>query len=403
MVRAALLTREYPPEVYGGAGVHVAELARFLAPLVDLEVHAFGGPREDPLVAGTYQPWEALAGTAPHRSALRMLSADLAMVAGVEGVDLVHSHTWYANLAGHLAALTYGVPHVATTHSLEPLRPWKAEQLGGGYALSRFCERTALEAADAVIAVSGQMRDDVLRCYPAVDPARVVTIPNGVDPGVYRPDPGTALIEALGVDPARPSVLFVGRVTRQKGLVHLLDAARAIDPAAQLVVCAGAPDTPQIAAEVAERVAGVRRDRGNVVWIERMVSVPEAVQLYSHATVFVCPSIYEPFGLVNVEAMACEAPVVASAVGGIPEIVVEAVTGTLVPFVPRGGPSGDPSGAPADPVAFAADLAEAVNALLADPGRAEAMGRAGRARVVERFSWAAVAARTAALYRDLTP
>jgi len=396
-LRAALLTREFPPEVYGGAGVHVGELARFLSPLVDLQVHAFGAPREDPLVAGTYRPWEALAGEAPHLAALRTMSVDLAMAAGVEGADLVHSHTWYANLAGHVAALTYGIPHVATTHSLEPLRPWKAEQLGGGYALSRFCERTALEGADAVIAVSGRMRDDVLACYPDIDPQRVTTIPNGIDPVVYRRDAGTDRLVAMGVDPAVPSVLFVGRITRQKGLVHLLEAAPAIDPAAQLVLCAGAPDTPAIAGEVRALVDELRERRGNVVWIDRMVSLPEAVQLYSHAAVFVCPSIYEPFGLVNVEAMACEAPVVASATGGIPEIVVEGETGRLVAF----DPGDDDLGSPADRAGFAADLAAAVNDLLADPDRARAMGRAGRRRVVDHFSWSSVAARTADLYRRL--
>jgi len=267
-VKVALLSREFPPEVYGGAGVHVEYLARELAALVDLGVHCFGTPRESPLVAGTYQPWDALAGGGPHRSALRTMSVDLAMAAGVEGCDLVHSHTWYANFAGHLAKLLYDVPHVATTHSLEPLRPWKAEQLGGGYALSSFCERTGLEHADAVIAVSRQMRDDVLRAYPAVDPERVVVIHNGIDPEEYAPDHGRDVLDAYGIDPQRPSVVFVGRITRQKGLVHLLQAAPAIAPEAQLVLCAGAPDTPEIAAEVRALVEGVRARRGGVVWIE---------------------------------------------------------------------------------------------------------------------------------------
>jgi len=396
-VKVALLSREFPPEVYGGAGVHVEYLARELAALVDLGVHCFGTPRESPLVAGTYQPWDALAGGGPHRSALRTMSVDLAMAAGVEGCDLVHSHTWYANFAGHLAKLLYDVPHVATTHSLEPLRPWKAEQLGGGYALSSFCERTGLEHADAVIAVSRQMRDDVLRAYPAVDPERVVVIHNGIDPEEYAPDHGRDVLDAYGIDPQRPSVVFVGRITRQKGLVHLLQAAPAIAPEAQLVLCAGAPDTPEIAAEVRALVEGVRARRGGVVWIEEMLGRAKVAQILTAATVFVCPSIYEPFGLVNLEAMACEAAVVASAVGGIPEIVVDGETGYLVPFEP----GDDPFGSPRDPDAFAAALAERVNALLDDPARAARFGAAGRRRVVEHFSWRSIARQTLDLYERL--
>ncbi|MPZ86461.1 MAG: glycogen synthase [Nitriliruptorales bacterium] len=396
-MRVSLLTREFPPEVYGGAGVHVEQLSAFLAPLVDLAVHCFGEPRASPLVAGTYEPWDALAGAAPHVSALRMMSVDLAMTAGVADADLVHSHTWYTNLAGHLSALTYGIPHVATTHSLEPLRPWKAEQLGGGYALSRFCERTALEAADRIIAVSRQMRDDVLKCYPAIDPDRVEVIFNGIDTELYHPDPGTDVLVRYGLDPERPIVTFVGRITRQKGLVHLLEAAPRIDPAGQLVLCAGAPDTAEIAAEVERLVAEVRARRGGVTWIRQVLPRREIVQLLSHTAVFVCPSIYEPFGLVNVEAMACESAVVASAVGGIPEVVVHGKTGLLVSFQP----SDDLYGTPADPAAYAAGLAEAVNRLIADPARAHAMGRAGRQRVVEVFSWPAIAERTVALYRRM--
>lgn len=396
-MKVALLSREYPPEVYGGAGVHVEYLARALSPLVDVAVHCFGAARDDPLVAGTYEPWEALAGDAPHRAALRHLSVDLAMVAGVEDVDVVHSHTWYTNLAGHLAARTYDVPHVMTTHSLEPLRPWKAEQLGGGYALSRFCERTAVEDADAVIAVSGQMRRDVLASYPDVDPDRVVVIHNGIDTDGYAPDRRTDVLARHGIDPARPSLVFVGRITRQKGLVHLLDAASHLDPAAQLVLCAGAPDTPQLAAEVRERVDTLRTRR-EVVWIDEMLPRADVVQILSHATVFCCPSIYEPFGLVNVEAMACEAAVVASAVGGIPEVVVDGETGHLVALEP----GDDPFGSPAQPARFARDLADRLNALVADPDRARAMGRAGRRRVEEHFSWPAIAHQTAAQYERLT-
>src|ERR687888_1153568 len=325
-VRIGLLTREYPPEVYGGAGVHVGFLVPHLRELVDVDVHCFGGPRAD---AHSHAPAPGLERV---NAALSTLSVDLSIAAGVEGVDLVHSHTWYANLAGHLAKLLYGVPHVVTVHSLEPLRPWKAEQLGGGYHVSTFCERTALEAADRVVAVSAGMAADVLATYPAVDPARVRVIHNGIDSAQYRPDPGTDVLEAYGVDPARPSVVFVGRITRQKGVPHLLDAALAFDPAAQLVLCAGAPDTVEIGREVAAKVARIRDERGNIVWIEKMLERREVVQLLSHATAFVCPSVYEPLGIVNLEAMACETAVGASAVGGIPEAVADGLTGTLVPY-----------------------------------------------------------------------
>jgi starch synthase len=390
------LTREFPPEVYGGAGVHVEYLARELARIVALDVHCWGAERPAPNVHA-YRPWEALRSEAPHAAALEAVSIDLAMAAGVEGADLVHSHTWYANLAGHLAKLIYGIPHVATVHSLEPMRAWKADQLGGGYAVSSFCERTGLEAADAVIAVSAEMARDVLACYPAIDPARVTVIHNGIDTDEYRPDPGTDVLERHGVDPARPSVVFVGRITRQKGLVHLLDAAPSIDPEAQLVLCAGAPDTPEIGAEIAAAVERVRAARGNVVWIDEMLAKREVIQLLGHATVFVCPSIYEPLGIVNLEAMACEAAVVATRTGGIPEVVEDGVTGLLVPFEP----SDDGLRTPVDPEGFAAGIAERVNELLADPARAEAMGRAGRARAIERFGWPAIAEQTADVYRSL--
>jgi starch synthase len=395
--RIGLLTKEYPPEVYGGAGVHVAELARALDGLIDLEVHCFGAPRTDPLVGGTYREWDALAGDAPELAALRTMSADLAMTAGLSGVDLVHSHTWYANLAGHLAKLVYGVPHVATTHSLEPLRPWKREQLGGGYALSGWCERTGLEGADAVIAVSHGMRDDVLACYPALDPARVQVIHNGVDPTRWHRVDGKDALTDNGIDPDRPYAVFVGRITRQKGVAHLLDMAERLPASTQLVLCAGAPDTPQIAEEFRARVAALASAPVDVVWIEQMLPREQILEVLSHAAVFVCPSIYEPFGIVNLEAMACELPVVASAVGGIPEIVVPGETGWLVGFEP----GDDELGSPADPAAFAAELAARVAACLDDPGTAAAMGRAGRARVEESFSWDAIAARTAELYRSL--
>src|SRR6476646_8292396 len=389
-LRVALLTREYPPEVYGGAGVHVEYLARELERLVELTVHCFGADRAGAIA---HRPWEELRGN----PALEAVSVDLAMAAAVGDAQLVHSHTWYANLAGHLAKLMYEVPHVATVHSLEPLRPWKAEQLGGGYALSSWCERTALEAADAVVAVSAEHRRDLLGCYPAVDPARVSVIGNGIDTEEYRPDPGSDLVERNGVDPARPYVLFVGRITRQKGLTYLLDAAPLIEADAQLVICAGAADTPELAAEIAAKLERVGQARGGVVWIERMLDRPELIQLLSHATVFVCPSIYEPLGIVNLEAMACETAVVATATGGIPEVVEDGVTGLLVPF----DPVDDPSRTPRDPDRFARDIAERVNRLLADPGEARRMGEAGRARAVAEFSWATVAERVRALYTTL--
>ncbi len=396
-LRVGLLTREYPPEVYGGAGVHVEYLSKALAEHVDVAVHCFGAPRSDPLVAGTYQPWDALAGDDKHLAALRHLSVDLAMVAGVADVDLVHSHTWYANLAGHWSKLAYGIPHVLSTHSLEPLRPWKREQLGGGYELSSYAERTGILGADAVIAVSSQMRDDVLASYPDADPGKVTVIPNGIDTAEYTPDRGTHVLDGLGIDPSKPIVTFVGRITRQKGFTHLLDAARHISPDAQLVFCAGAADTPELQAESVEKVDVLRREREGVWWIAEHLPRPKVVQILSHTTVFVCPSIYEPFGLVNVEAMACEAAVVGSAVGGIPEIIVEGRTGHLVPFEA----GGDAYGSPLDPGLFARDLAIAINDLVDDPARADAWGRAGRERVLAEFAWTSIAERTADLYRSL--
>jgi starch synthase len=391
-LRVALLTREYPPEVYGGAGVHVEYLARELDRLVELTVHCFGADRTG---AVAHRPWEELRAN----PALEAVSVDLAMAAAVGDAQLVHSHTWYANLAGHLAKLMYEVPHVATVHSLEPLRPWKAEQLGGGYAVSSWCERTALEAADAVIAVSAEHRRDLLGCYPAVDPERVSVIGNGIDTEEYRPDPGSDLIERNGVDPARPYVLFVGRITRQKGLTYLLDAAPLIEPDAQLVICAGAADTPELAAEIAAKLEQVERARGGVVWIERMLGRPELIQLLSHAAVFACPSIYEPLGIVNLEAMACATAVVATATGGIPEVVEDGVTGLLVPF----DPVDDPSRTPKDPEAFAGAIAERVNRLLGDPAEAKRMGEAGRERAVAHFGWDRIAEQVLTLYERLVP
>lgn len=394
-MKVALLTREFPPDVYGGAGVHVEHLAAELARLVDVGVHCFGDARTSELVEATYQPWPALAG-APHAAVLDALSVNLAMAQGVAGADLVHSHTWYANMGGHLAKLLYGIPHVLTAHSLEPLRPWKAQQLGSGYEVSLFCERTAMEAADGVVAVSAAMRADILTTYPHVDPDRVVVIHNGVDTEQYRPDPGTDVLERLGVEPSRPTVVFVGRITHQKGIVQLLDAATWLAPSAQLVLCAGAADTPAIEDDVARRIAVLSQQRDGVFWIRQMLPRSDVVQLLSHATVFVCPSLYEPFGLVNVEAMACGAPVVATATGGIPEIVVDGVTGLLVPV-----PSvEDPGGSDAHQ-RVAKDLAARVNELVADPTTAGRFGEMGRQRVIEHFSWPAIADETLALYRCL--
>jgi starch synthase len=325
------------------------------------------------------------------------MSVDLAMAHAVGGADLVHTHTWYANLAGHLAKLQHGIPHVATVHSLEPFRPWKAEQLGGGYAVSTWCERTALEAADAVIAVSHEHRRDLLTAYPAVDAQRVSVIGNGIDTDEYRPDPATDVVERYGVERRRPYVVFVGRITRQKGLTHLLDAAWQIESSAQLVLCAGAADTPDLAAEIERKVGELRAQRSGVLWLEGMLEKREVIQLLTHATVFVCPSIYEPLGIVNLEAMACETAVVATDTGGIPEVVEDGVTGLLVPF----DPVDEASRAPRDPERFARDIADRVNRLLTDPEAARRLGVAGRERAVRDFSWTSVAERVHALYRTL--
>ncbi|MFE7571774.1 glycogen synthase [Streptomyces sp. NPDC057539] len=386
-MRLGLLTREYPPDVYGGAGVHVEFLARELRSLTELEVHCWGGGDAAP--APGVVRHRAAAGLDGANDALRTFSVDLAMAAALEGRQLVHSHTWYANLAGHVAKLLYGIPHVMTAHSLEPLRPWKAEQLGGGYALSSWAERTAVEGADAVIAVSRGMREDILAGYPSLDPDRVRVIHNGIDTRLYRPDPGTAVLDRIGIDPDRPFVLFVGRITRQKGVPHLLRAARALDPGAQLVLCAGAPDTPEIGAEFHELVEELGRTRDGVFWIPEMLPRPEVIQLLTHAAVFACPSVYEPLGIVNLEAMACGTAVVASAVGGIPEVVDDGGTGLLVPYDER------------HPEAFESALTEALNRVLDDPESAARMGTAGRRRAVREFGWDQVARRTYAVYEEL--
>ncbi|MET9119144.1 glycogen synthase [Streptomyces longwoodensis] len=386
-MRVGLLTREYPPDVYGGAGVHVEFLARELRPLVDLDVHCWGEltAREKAEGVLRHRPWSALDGA---NDALRTFSVDLSMAAALEGRDLVHSHTWYANLGGHLAKMLHGIPHVMTAHSLEPLRPWKAEQLGGGYTLSSWAERTAVESADAVVAVSGAMRADILDCYPDLDPARVHVVHNGIDTALYRPDHGTDALARIGVDPNRPYVLFVGRITRQKGVPHLLRAVRHLDPATQVVLCAGAPDTPEIDREFRELFEELSRARDGVHWIPRMLPRPEVIQLLTHATVFVCPSVYEPLGIVNLEAMACGTPVVASRVGGIPEVVEDGGTGLLVDLDDAGE-------------AFEAALARALDEVTGDPERARRMGEAGRERAVDEFGWDAVARRTVGLYEEV--
>jgi alpha-maltose-1-phosphate synthase len=398
-VRIDVLSREYPPLVYGGAGVHVAELARALrgpgvaAPGLDVRVRCFGPARPEPGTTGYPAP-TTLADANP---ALSTLGVDLAMAQDCAGAELVHSHTWYANLAGHLAGLLHGVPHVVTAHSLEPLRPWKAEQLGGGYAVSSWAERVAYEAADAVVAVSAGMRADVLRSYPAVDPGRVHVVHNGVDTVRWsrrqRPD----AVRDLGVDPDGRSVLFVGRITRQKGLPYLLRAVADLPPDVQVVLCAGSPDTPQIMAQVRSLVVDLRRSRPGVVWIDRMLDHEDVVALLSCATVFVCPSVYEPLGIVNLEAMACEVPVVGTATGGIPEVVTDGVTGRLVPI----DQLGDGTGTPTDPDRFVADLSAALQEVVADRDRARSWGVAGRRRAVEEFTWETVAARTSDIYRSL--
>jgi starch synthase len=389
-MRVALFTREFPPDVYGGAGVHVEYLADRLSRRCDLSVLCFGQDRPGATAA---QPDPTLGGA---NAALQALSTDLRLCAAAAGCELAHSHTWYANLAGHLAKLLYGAPHVVTSHSLEPRRPWKAEQLGGGYALSSWAERTAIEAADAVIAVSAAMRADILDCYPALASERVTVIHNGIDTDLYKPDRATGVVESLGMDPARPSVVFVGRITRQKGLEHLLAAARHFDPQAQLILLAGAPDTPEIAAQTEDAVAALARLRDGVVWVREMLPKQDVIQVLTHATVFCCPSVYEPMGIVNLEAMACETAVVATATGGIPEVVADGETGLLVPIE-----QDEPGGPPKDPEAFALRMAETVNSLVGDPARAASLGQAGRARAVELFSWDAIAERTMGLYRQV--
>ena len=437
-MRVGLMTREYPPYVYGGAGVHVEYLSRELAKTIEVDVHAWGetpaaDSLHDPeLPHGAHlqvhfeQPWPMISNgtTAKFKGALEALSLNLLQNLHLEKLDVIHTHTWYVAMAGFLAKKLYGIPFVMTTHSLEPLRAWKVEQLGTGYALSSWMERTAILDADAIVAVSCGTRDDILKAYPEVDPSRVHVIHNGIDLQEYQFTPETSALVKYGVDPEKPYVLFVGRITRQKGVTHLVEAIQYLPPGTQIVLCAGAPDTPEIAAEMRAKVEAVRRftpgskhaaienftpEGGhsmatgdptgtghNLVWIEQMVTKQEAIQLYSHCAVFCCPSVYEPFGIINLEAMACRAPVVASATGGILEVVVEGETGHLVAFE-----ANPVTTFPADPEQFAKDLAARITQLLADPARAQRMGEAGRKRVEEHFSWTTIAAQTIQLYESL--
>ncbi|MDY5840577.1 MAG: glycogen synthase [Corynebacterium camporealensis] len=383
-MRAGIFSKEYPPEIYGGAGVHVAELTRFMRELIDVSVHCTGAPRQerDVFVHGVDPELQDA------NASLQTLSTGLRMANAASDLDVAHSHTWYTGLAGHLAKNLYDIPHIVTAHSLEPHRPWKREQLGGGYNVSSWSERNAIENADGVIAVSSGMRDAILDAYPNVDADKIHVILNGIDTELWKPVP-TDFLDELGVDNQRPIVAFVGRITRQKGVPHLLKAAADLDPDIQLVLCAGAPDTPEIAAETKALIEQLQADRDGVYWAADMLSREQIQQVYSGADVFACPSIYEPLGIVNLEAMACNTAVVASNVGGIPEVVVDGETGTLVNYDAN------------DPQAFEADLAAAINELAGDPDRCRAYGEAGRARAIDKFSWATIAQQTVDVYKSL--
>jgi starch synthase len=394
------MTREYPPNVYGGAGVHVEYLSRELAKKIDVEVHCWGDQCVDVgnLHVRGAVPWSLISqGTQEkYKTALETLTLNIAQMMPLAAIDIVHTHTWYVSMAGFLAKKLFDVPFVLTTHSLEPLRAWKAEQLGSGYAMSSWMEKTAILEADAIIAVSKGTKVDILRAYPEVDPDLVHVIYNGIDLDEYQQTSSTAALTKYGVDPAKPYVLFVGRITRQKGVTHLVEAIQYMSAGTQVVLCAGAPDTPEIAAEMRQKVEEAKAVNPNVVWIEKMVTKPEAIELYSNCSVFCCPSVYEPFGIINLEAMACRAPVVASATGGILEVVVEGETGYLVPF------EQDPvTTFPSNPDQFARDLAAKVSDLLANPEKAKRFGEAGRKRVEETFAWSAIADQTIDLYRNL--
>ncbi len=399
-MRVGLFTREYPPLVYGGAGVHVDYLSRELAKEIEVEVHCWGPQHSDTgnLRVSGAEPWAEISnGTeGKFKGALEAFSLNLTQVKALDGIDVVHTHTWYVSMAGFLAKKLYGVPFVLTTHSLEPLRAWKAEQLGSGYAMSSWMERTAILNADAIIAVSQGTKEDIERSYPDVDSRRIHVIYNGIDLAEYQKTAEKKALLDHGVDPDVPYLLFVGRITRQKGVTHLVDAIRYLPAETQVVLCAGAPDTPEIASELREKVNAARRHHPRIVWIEKMVTRQETIQLYSHARVFCCPSVYEPFGIINLEAMACRAPVVASSTGGIKEVVVNDETGYLVPF------EQDPvTGFPSEPEIFAKDLGSRINELLMDENKCRRFGDAGRRRVEDIFSWTAIAQQTIDLYRRL--
>jgi len=399
-MRVGFFTREFPPQVYGGAGVHVDYLSRELARHIEVEVHCWGPQHSDDgnLHVRAAEPWaEITNGTeGKFKGALEALSLNLTQIKDLRNIDIVHTHTWYVSMAGYFAKKLYSVPFVLTTHSLEPLRAWKAEQLGSGYAMSSWMERTAILDADAVIAVSKGTKADILRAYPDVPPDRIHVIYNGIDLAEYQKTSETKALLDYGVDPAVPYILFVGRITRQKGVTHLVDAIRYLPQETQVVLCAGAPDTPEIAAELRQKVGEARQHHPRIVWIEKMVTKHEAIQLYSNARVFCCPSVYEPFGIINLEAMACRAPVVASATGGIKEVVVDGETGYLVPF------DQDPvTSFPTNPEKFARDLAGPINRLLEDPEKCRRFGDAGRQRVEKVFSWSSIAQQTIQLYEQL--
>ena len=392
-MRVDIITKEYPPEIYGGAGVHVTELVKALREQMEVQVRAFGTGRDEDATTAYGVPAEL----STANGAIQTLGTDLEIVPDVAGADVVHSHTWYANFAGHLASLLHGIPHIVTAHSLEPLRPWKAEQLGGGYAVSSYIEKTAYEGAAAIVAVSDGMRNDILRSYPDLDPAKVRVIYNGIDVDAWHPVEDPALLAQLGIDPAKPSVVFVGRITRQKGLPYFLRAAELLPPDVQVILCAGARDTPQIMAEVEGLVRRLQETREGVVWIDRMLSRHDLCTVLTAATTFVCPSIYEPLGIVNLEAMACGAAVVGTATGGIPEVVVDGVTGRLVPIEQVQ----DGTGTPLHPDQYVADLARVLTEVVRDPERAAAYGAAGRERATNDFSWGSIADATAALYAEV--